>query len=65
MDVDSNGSTATANGTSKTDGIKQYYIAKIEELQLINTSKTQNLRRLEAQRNELNAKGSLHILVYH
>lgn len=38
------------------EGIKQYYISKIEELQLVVTDKTQNLRRLEAQRNELNAK---------
>ncbi|XP_055884572.1 26S proteasome regulatory subunit 8 isoform X2 [Biomphalaria glabrata] len=38
-------------------GIKQYYISKIEELQLVVTERTQNLRRLEAQRNELNAKG--------
>lgn len=39
------------------EGLKQYYITKIEELQLIVTEKTQNLRRLQAQRNELNAKG--------
>ena len=39
------------------DGLKQYYVTKIEELQLIVNEKTQNLRRLQAQRNELNAKG--------
>lgn len=39
------------------DGLKSYYVTKIEELQLIVTEKTQNLRRLQAQRNELNAKG--------
>lgn len=39
-------------------GLKQYYIAKIEELQLIVADKTQNLCRLQAQRNELNAKGT-------
>jgi len=39
------------------DGLKQYYVTKIEELQLIVTDKTQNLRRLQAQRNELNSKG--------
>ena len=32
-------------------------IQKIEELQLIVNEKGQNLRRLQAQRNELNAKG--------
>lgn len=44
-------------GESRGEGLKQYYITKIEELQLIVSDKTQNLRRLQAQRNELNAKG--------
>lgn len=42
----------------KGEGFKPYYITKIEELQLIVTEKSQNLRRLQAQRNELNAKGT-------
>ncbi|CAG2234337.1 PSMC5 [Mytilus edulis] len=42
------------DSTVNHEGIKQYYISKIEDLQLVNTEKTQNLRRLEAQRNELN-----------
>lgn len=42
---------------SKGEGFKPYYIQKIEELQLIVAEKSQNLRRLQAQRNELNAKG--------
>lgn len=46
------------------EGLKSYYISKIEELQLTVNEKTQNLRRLQAQRNELNAKGEL-ILVLH
>lgn len=41
----------------ETDGIKDYYISKIDELQFTLTEKMQNLRRLGAQRNELNAKG--------
>ncbi|CAL7940628.1 unnamed protein product [Xylocopa violacea] len=41
---------------AKGEGFKPYYITKIEELQLIVAEKSQNLRRLQAQRNELNAK---------
>eukprot|EP00741_Cyanophora_paradoxa_P004303 tig00000792_g4177.t1 len=37
-------------------GIKSYYHQKIEELEIIIRDKTQNLRRLEAQRNELNSR---------
>lgn len=44
------------------EGLKQYYVTKVEELQLIVNEKTQNLRRLQAQRNELNAKGNKLIL---
>lgn len=38
-------------------GIKSYYQAKIEAAELEINQKTQNLRRLEAQRNALNARG--------
>ena len=41
------------------EGIKNYYRTKIEESELTINEKTQNLRRLEAQRNALNAKGWL------
>jgi len=34
-----------------------YYQSKLDELELIIRDKTQNLRRLEAQRNALNTKG--------
>jgi 26S proteasome regulatory subunit T6 len=37
-------------------GIDLYYRAKIEELEVAARARTQNLRRLEAQRNDLNAK---------
>ncbi|KAK9744331.1 Proteasomal ATPase OB C-terminal domain [Popillia japonica] len=40
----------------KGEGFRPYYITKIEELQLTVAEKSQNLRRLQAQRNELNAK---------
>ncbi len=42
---------------SKSEGIRSYYVQKIEELRNTVAEKTQNLRRLEAQRNELNNKG--------
>ena len=38
-------------------GIKSYYQAKIESAEILINQKTQNLRRLEAQRNALNARG--------
>lgn len=45
------------NISSKGDGFKSYYTTKIEELLLVVAEKSMNLRRLQAQRNELNAKG--------
>ncbi|KAJ3027202.1 UNVERIFIED_CONTAM: 26S protease regulatory subunit 8 [Siphonaria sp. JEL0065] len=38
------------------DGIKTYYVNKIEDLETTISVQTQNLRRLEAQRNQLNSK---------
>ena len=38
--------------------LKSYYQAKIEAAELTINQKTQNLRRLEAQRNALNARGA-------
>lgn len=40
------------------DGLKGYYKGKIEELELLIKDKSHNLRRLEAQRNELNTHGA-------
>jgi len=40
----------------KQEGIKPYYQQKIEEATVCLQEKTENLRRLEAQRNELNSK---------
>ncbi|CAL4075986.1 unnamed protein product, partial [Meganyctiphanes norvegica] len=42
--------------TKKGEGYKPYYTHKIENLQSIISEKMQDLRRLQAQRNELNAK---------
>ena len=41
----------------KEEGIKTYYLQKIEEAEVKIKEETENLRRLEAQRNELNSKG--------
>ena len=41
---------------SSAEGLRQYYVAKVEKLQLVVAERTQNLRRLQAQRNEMNAK---------
>lgn len=37
-------------------GLRSYYVSKIEEMELNVRDKVQNLERLQAQRNELNAK---------
>ncbi|CAK0782535.1 26S proteasome regulatory subunit 8 A [Coccomyxa viridis] len=42
--------------TALGDGLKKYYKTKIEELEISTRDKQHNLRRLEAQRNELNTK---------
>merc|ERR1719263_2093985 len=42
--------------TSAVTGIQSYYASKIEELEVEVRDKMLNLRRLEAQRNELNSK---------
>jgi hypothetical protein len=51
--------TATVTKTQRSTGgdVKSYYTAKIEASELSINKKTQNLRRLEAQRNALNARG--------
>lgn len=48
-----NGKLANQNNG---DGLRDYYVFKTEELQHTIAEKTQNLRRLQAQRNELNSK---------
>ena len=46
-------------GRAVGEGLKSYYRAKIEELEIQARDKQHNLRRLEAQRNDLNTKGAL------
>jgi uncharacterized protein YcbK (DUF882 family) len=48
------GSSDLAEGEEK--GVRTYYQSKIDELDIITRDRTQNLQRLKAQRNELNAK---------
>ncbi|KAJ3304360.1 26S proteasome regulatory subunit 8 [Kappamyces sp. JEL0829] len=43
-------------GTKDSEGLTAYYKNKIEQLEVKCNAKTLNLRRLEAQRNQLNAK---------
>lgn len=46
-----------SNGKSSTStGISSYYESKIRALEVQVRKKTENLRRLEAQRNELNGR---------
>ena len=50
--------TATKEtSVEKQGGIENYYRSKIAELEVQERDRTQNLRRLEAQRNDLNSKG--------
>jgi hypothetical protein len=53
-----NASIMTGN-TDESEGLTSYYRQKIEHLELTVRDKTMNLRRLQAQRNELNSKGTL------
>ena len=43
-------------------GYKAYYGHKIENLQVVISEKMQDLRRLQAQRNQLNAKGIIWLI---
>lgn len=38
-------------------GVRDYYLSKIDEKEIILRDQSENLRRLEAQRNELNNRG--------
>lgn len=44
-------------GRTSGDGLKTYFRGKIEEGELQIRTKAHNLRRLEAQRNDLNTQG--------
>jgi hypothetical protein len=44
-------------------GLRNYYKGKIEELELLIKDKSHNLRRLAAQRNELNTSGRMGVVL--
>eukprot|EP00730_Choanoeca_flexa_P018159 TRINITY_DN8813_c0_g1_i3.p1 TRINITY_DN8813_c0_g1~~TRINITY_DN8813_c0_g1_i3.p1 ORF type:complete len:412 (+),score=111.72 TRINITY_DN8813_c0_g1_i3:126-1361(+) len=46
----------SVEGPKTAAGVKDYFITKNDSLKVVVAEKTQNLRRLEAQRNEINAK---------
>eukprot|EP00045_Choanoeca_perplexa_P012871 m.142790 g.142790 ORF g.142790 m.142790 type:complete len:442 (+) comp16167_c1_seq5:125-1450(+) len=46
----------SVEGPKTAAGVKDYFITKNDNLKVVVAEKSQNLRRLEAQRNELNAK---------
>lgn len=48
--------TTPEGSSSSNAGLNSYYQGKVEELEITVREKTQNLRRLQAQRNELNSK---------
>jgi 26S proteasome regulatory subunit T6 len=54
MSVDVNMKSDEGNGGG---GLRSYYQTKIDQLALTLTNKQMDLRRLEAQRNDLNSKG--------
>lgn len=49
--------TAKTTSSKQGDGLRQYYLQHIHDLQLQVRQKTHNLNRLEAQRNDLNSRG--------
>ena len=52
------------SGAKQGEGLRQYYLQHIHELQLNLRQKTHNLNRLEAQRNELNSRGPLTLILF-
>ncbi|KAM7274976.1 hypothetical protein ACFE04_016842 [Oxalis oulophora] len=57
FDATSHDETCSAKSAFKQgEGLRQYYLLHIHELQLLLRQKTHNLNRLEAQRNELNSR---------
>lgn len=51
------GAIGQQSGGNSGEGLRRYLELKVEQLQRTIAEKTQNKQRLEAQRNELNARG--------
>ena len=58
--VASAGPAGSAAGGPSSHGVESYYTQRLDELDLQNRERTENLQRLRAQRNELNTKGAWH-----
>ena len=57
MVIDSSSVESILQKDSKSaPGLKSYYKSKLSQLQIVIRDKTSDVRRLEAQRNDLNAK---------
>lgn len=50
-----------SGGVGAGEGLRQYYQQRIQDMQLLVRLKNHDLQRLEAQRNDLNARGFLQI----
>lgn len=59
----SSSAAAAAEVDSRDEGLTTYYQSSLDALELQIRQKQLNLRRLEAQRNEINTKGEIQHLV--
>lgn len=46
------------------DGLRHYYQQRIQDMQLLARQKDNDLQRLEAQRNDLNSRGSFYLFLF-
>lgn len=51
-------------GAGGGEGLRQYYQQRIQDMQLLVRQKVHDLQRLEAQRNDLNGRGSFFLFVF-
>ncbi len=58
MSSSSSAAAPSEAALSDRSGLRAYYVSKLDELELVTRDKSQNLRRLAAQRSALNTKGA-------